>query len=167
VFLFAGIGSFLLLRPDSGALTAAAGSFVAGAGLGLLMTTSVVLVQGSVEWAARGSATAANVFARTLGNTLGAAALGSILNLSLIQSAGIAPAAVRRLLQEHAADVTAESSMPLLAALDHALHLTFWGMFAFAAITLVMAWTIPQRQLHELSGGIPARSTGKPAAAPD
>ena len=57
-----------------------------GFGMGLLSTASIVLIQDIVTWAQRGSATASNVFARNLGSTLGAAALGAVLNFGLSRS---------------------------------------------------------------------------------
>ncbi|WP_438810877.1 hypothetical protein, partial [Serratia marcescens] len=51
--------------------------------MGLISVTSVVLVQESVEWSMRGSATASIIFSRSLGNTLGATTLGAILNIGI------------------------------------------------------------------------------------
>ena len=61
------------------------GPFIMGFGMGLLNITSVVMVQGSVDWTKRGSATAALIFSRTLGNTLGVAALGAMVNIALLK----------------------------------------------------------------------------------
>ena len=55
-----------------------------GFGMGLLSVTCIVLIQDSVGWNMRGAATASNVFARSLGNTLGASVLGAILNFGII-----------------------------------------------------------------------------------
>jgi EmrB/QacA subfamily drug resistance transporter len=164
VLVATGIAGFLLLRPDSSPLIAALASLVAGFGLGFLMVTCVVIVQGSVEWRERGSATAANVFARTLGNTMGASVLGSILNLALYRGSGgvITPEDVRRLLGHEPGAAAVDANL-LHAALDHGLHLTFWAMFLAAAVTAVLAFTIPARQLHELSGGIRRGQAEKPA----
>src|SRR4029434_8261546 len=53
-------------------------------GMWLLKITSVIMVQGTIEWSKRASATAALIFSRTLGNTLGVAALGAVLNFGVI-----------------------------------------------------------------------------------
>jgi hypothetical protein len=73
----------LLLGPDSSPVLAAVGSFLMGVAMGLISITSIALVQESVEWSMRGSATASIIFARSLGNTLGATALGAVLNLGI------------------------------------------------------------------------------------
>ncbi|MDA4630959.1 MFS transporter, partial [Escherichia coli] len=76
--------SFLLfLTPESSPVPAGVGSFLMGFGMGLISVTSVVLVQESVEWSMRGSATASIIFSRSLGNTLGATTLGAILNIGI------------------------------------------------------------------------------------
>ena len=54
-----------------------------GFGMGLISLTSIVLVQDSVEWSMRGSATASIIFSRSLGNTLGATVLGAVLNIGI------------------------------------------------------------------------------------
>lgn len=73
----------LFLTPESSPVIAGVGSFLMGFGMGLISLTSVVLVQESVEWSMRGSATASIIFSRSLGNTLGATALGAIMNVGI------------------------------------------------------------------------------------
>ncbi|MDG5787147.1 MDR family MFS transporter [Evansella sp. AB-P1] len=54
--------------------------FFVGLGFGLSMTVFTVIVQSSVDWSARGTAASSNAFLRTLGQTIGIAVLGTILN---------------------------------------------------------------------------------------
>lgn len=54
--------------------------FVVGLGFGLAMTVFTVVVQSSVSWNNRGAAASSNAFLRTLGQTLGIAVLGTVLN---------------------------------------------------------------------------------------
>ncbi|HRP02251.1 MAG TPA: MDR family MFS transporter [Candidatus Kapabacteria bacterium] len=54
-----------------------------GAGFGLLSTPMLVGVQSIVPWSKRGVVTGANMFSRYLGQSLGAAILGGIFNLSM------------------------------------------------------------------------------------
>src|SRR4051794_22368074 len=79
----AGALAFVALGPDSPPVAAGLGSVVTGFGMGFLSTAAIVIVQGSVGWAERGVATASNIFSRNLGSALGAAVLGSVLNLGL------------------------------------------------------------------------------------
>jgi hypothetical protein len=74
---------FVLLTPAVSPYVAGLGSLVMGFGLGFFNTAAIVIVQDSVDWPERGAATASFVFARNLGSTLGAAALGGLLNWRL------------------------------------------------------------------------------------
>jgi MFS family permease len=153
IFLGAGSALFLVLGPRSHPMLPALASMVCGFGLGFLMATCVLLVQGSVDWKRRGSATASNVFARTLGNTLGAALLGTVLNIVLTHSANVSPDEVRRILGQEGG-TTLPVDAALHAALDYGLHVTFWGIFAFGLLTASLAFLLPDKTLDELSGGI-------------
>jgi MFS family permease len=157
VLIIIGTALFLFLTPETSPILAGAGSLVTGFGMGLLVMTCMLLIQGSVDWSKRGSATASNVFARTLGNTLGAAILGSVLNLGI--RAFMDPAGQRvtteqmRPLLEHRETGSAADHALLVSALHHGLHLAYWFVFAFAVGTFVLAQLIPQRELEDLSGG--------------
>ncbi|HEY0868061.1 MAG TPA: MFS transporter, partial [Fimbriimonas sp.] len=146
VFLILGGLVFYLLEPTSSPALAGLGSMLMGFGMGLLNTAVILLVQGSVEWRQRGSATASNLFSRNLGSTLGAAVLGTALNLAL-KDAGVAPEAIRRLLD----DAPKGDLSHLRAALDQGLHLTFGLVVLLSVGTLALALFIPDRTLDELS----------------
>ena len=75
--------AFVALGPATSPVVAGVGSIVMGLGMGFLSTSAIVIIQDSVGWAERGSATASNLFSRNLGSTLGATALGAVLNISL------------------------------------------------------------------------------------
>jgi MFS family permease len=155
VLIVIGSVCFLFLNPESSPALAGVGSGVMGFGMGLLTVTSVILIQGSVPWSRRGSATASNVFARNLGSTLGAAILGSVLNYGLRNAggagnAGVSPEGIRQLLEK---PVSGPERQVLQAALDHSLHLTFWCVVAMAVLTAALALFIPSRNLEDLSGG--------------
>ena len=76
------IGSIILvlMKPEAGPLVAATGSFFVGIGMGLTSTAFIVLIQNMVTWEQRGIATASNMFMRNVGNTVGAALLGGVMN---------------------------------------------------------------------------------------
>ncbi|HXJ01839.1 MAG TPA: MFS transporter, partial [Micropepsaceae bacterium] len=80
----AGAAFLPLITPESQPAFAGVGPFIMGFGMGLLNITSMVMIQGSVEWSKRGSATASLIFSRTLGNTLGVTALGAVLNIGVV-----------------------------------------------------------------------------------
>jgi EmrB/QacA subfamily drug resistance transporter len=137
--------SFLLfLSPELHPVIAGAGSFLIGFGMGIISITSIALVQDSVEWSARGSATASIIFSRSLGNTLGATALGAILNVAIAHYGS-------REVGQHLHDVLnrpdglAElaSNPAIRGVFDSALHWTFWGVVAIAVLTIAAIWMIP------------------------
>lgn len=64
---------------------------ILGAGFGLLSTPLLVGVQSVVGWGQRGVVTGANMFARYLGQSLGAAVFGAIFNAALARQLTSAP----------------------------------------------------------------------------
>jgi MFS family permease len=140
----AGALAFAALGPDSSLLLADFGSLVMGLGMGFLSTSAVVIIQESVGWAERGTATASNIFSRNLGSTLGAAALGGIVNISLArhseQVGGVTYEQIRHLL-DHPGALPADPSVG--TALGQSLHLTFLVVFVLALATLLLAMLVP------------------------
>ena len=142
-----GAAMLLLLQPSSNPLVAGIGPFVMGFGMGLLSITSIILIQESVDWSERGSATSSNLFARSLGNTLGATALGAVLNLGIAAYASNAVSGqVHAVLESRTGLAEAASSLVVRPVLDNALHLTFWSILIMALLACVAAWAIPARQ---------------------
>ena len=137
--------AFLVLGARSSPALAAAGSVVVGLGMGFFSSSAIVLIQDSVAWAQRGAATASNIFARNLGSTLGATALGAVLNAHLAHPGGDAAVSsdqLRRLLDDPASLGAAAGAVRV--TLQHALHGTFWAVFAVAALTLLPALLVPR-----------------------
>ncbi len=149
--------AFLFMAPGVPPAVAGAGSAVMGLGMGFLSTSAIVIIQDSVGWGERGSATASNIFSRDLGSTLGATLLGAVLNASLAHR-GAGAAAVHfdqiRQLLDHARAGAGDDAMR--AALGQSLHLTFWGVFAIAAATLALATLVP---------AVAVKPEARPAAA--
>jgi hypothetical protein len=155
VLIIIGTALFLFMTPEMSPVIAGLGSLITGFGMGLLVMTCILLIQGSVDWSKRGSATASNVFARTLGNTLGAAILGSALNLGVRafqdpMGRRVTTEQMRSLLEHRETGGAANHAM-LVAALNHGLHITYWCVFGFALATFALAQLIPHRELSELS----------------
>ncbi|WP_260599478.1 MDR family MFS transporter [Sphingomonas endolithica] len=136
-----GAVAFVILSPTMSPLVAGLGSLVMGFGMGFFSTAAIVLIQDSVGWAERGAATASNLFARNLGSTLGATVLGAVLNLSLARGHAGSLEQVQQLLVAHGPAVDGAASR---AALAHGLHLTFWGVFVIAAVTLALSVFVPR-----------------------
>ena len=137
-----GATAFVALSGASSPFQAAAGSVVMGLGMGFLSTSAIVIVQGSVGWNERGAATASNIFSRNLGSTLGAAALGAAFNLGLANAGGSVDFERIRQLLERGGSVAAEVASAR-GALESSLHVTFWGVFAIACVTLLLTLLVP------------------------
>lgn len=150
----------LFLAPGENIVLAGIGPALMGFGMGLLNIVSVVTIQASVEWQKRGSATASLLFSRTLGNTVGVAMVGAILNAGVVYHAaalGLAEAAtatrVRALLTDIGTVAGGGADPTTAVILDRALHMGFWGMLAFGITAAGIAMLIPVRELETLAGG--------------
>jgi EmrB/QacA subfamily drug resistance transporter len=135
---------FVLLSPAVSPYVAGAGSLVMGFGMGFFNTAAIIIVQDSVDWSERGAATASFVFARNLGSTLGAAALGGLLNWRLASGHAGSLEDIQRAL--------AGGSSATLAASKHALAQglgwTFWGVVAVCLATLALALMVPRVEVR-------------------
>jgi EmrB/QacA subfamily drug resistance transporter len=146
---------FPWLGLSDGVALAATGGLVLGFGIGLLITTSIILVQSSVDWSRRGSATASNVFARILGSTLGASILGAVMNFGIARASGSEGSAatfdtIRELLdQPSGVDAGTPAQHALQQILFSGLHLTFWAISLLALMTFLIALLVPAREFGE------------------
>lgn len=150
--LFAGALGLAFVAKGGGPLATGVSSFVVGFGMGLLSTTFIILIQGSVPWTKRGSATASNVFARMLGGTFGAAILGAVLNDALARrfagagAGGLDIEAVRHMFDAGAATAMPATQHAMLAdALRSGLSEVFVGLALFGALTMIATWMVPRR----------------------
>jgi EmrB/QacA subfamily drug resistance transporter len=150
--LFAGALVLATMPSGAGPVWVAVGAFIVGFGMGLLNTTFIILIQGSVAWAQRGSATASNIFARMLGSTFGAAALGAVLNTSLSsQFSGSEGGAasletVRRMFDSaDSAALPATQHAMLQNALGTGLGHVFVALAVFGTLTMLATWVVPKR----------------------
>lgn len=144
-----GTSLFVMLRPESSPITAALGSLIMGFGMGLLSVSSLVLIQEIVDWSQRGSATASNLFARSLGSTLGATALGTVLNYGLTHANNgnsISSDQLRQLLQAPAGRTTADTAVGM--ALQQSLNLTFWAMLLISLTIVFLALWVPPVEMR-------------------
>ncbi len=136
-----GASLFLWLHAGSSPWLAGAGSLIIGFGMGCLSTAGMIIVQNAVGWAERGVATASQMFARSLGSTVGAALLGGVLNISLAaHGSAVRSDQIRDLLDRAGQSGGADA---VRAALEQALHITFWGVFALALLTFVVSLLVP------------------------
>ncbi|HEX6746557.1 MAG TPA: MDR family MFS transporter [Longimicrobium sp.] len=148
-------GTLLIaLLATRGAIGAGAGSFLLGVGLGFLSTTTLVAIQASVTWRQRGVATASNMLMRILGNALGAALFGGVLNWGMsrwLARTGLRGRESLDSIQDlmareapRAAPLAPEVMALLREGLSHSLQIVFWGIALIAAATLAAALRIPE-----------------------
>jgi Na+/melibiose symporter-like transporter len=150
VFLPVGAALLVVLRPQSSPGVAALGSLIMGFGMGLTSVSSLVLIQEAVEFSQRGSVTASLMFSRNVGSTLGATALGAVLNHGLTHSVGLPPVTsdqLRQLLGAPPGTMAGDAAIRL--ALQHSLNLTFWAMLAMSLATVLIALWVPAVALPE------------------
>ncbi len=164
VLAAAGSALLLALSPSASLELPAVASFVVGAGMGLISTTTLVAIQDQVPWQRRGIATSTNLFARQLGSTVFVGLFGAILNGSLVralagrhpsrQAAQRALARINPLLSASGrAHLAPAAAHTLIWALDHALH----HVYVVSAVLALVALGI----LLLLPGG-PVRSAREP-----
>ena len=157
ISLVAGALMFLWMTGESGPLWAAFSSFFVGVGMGLTSTSFIVTIQGAVSREQRGSATAANMFMRNFGNTVGAAIFGAVLNGTLMSSfreknLDYEVNDINLLLTEESRTTLTDSKLSILQqALDGSLQWVYVSVLIFAVISLLLILRIPRGKvvLHD------------------
>ena len=83
------VGAVLLFlsAPHPSVASVAISCFIVGLGLGLVATPTLIAAQSSVPWNERGVVTGANLFARSIGSSVGVAIFGAIANSIIVASA--------------------------------------------------------------------------------
>lgn len=149
--LIIGSIAFVTMSASSGPLWAAVGSFFVGVGMGLTSTAFIVSIQSTVGWEQRGIATASNMFMRNLGNTIGAALLGGILNNRLghyltQHDPSLSVDDVNILLKSTERDNLSESVRSFLQnGLTISLHSVYYVVLALAVISIFFILLIPKK----------------------
>ncbi|MCZ2258943.1 MDR family MFS transporter [Sporosarcina sp. G11-34] len=157
LFLMLGTMLFVVMDAGSGPWWAAMSSFFVGVGMGLTSTSFIVTIQGAVPREKRGTATAANMFMRNFGNTVGAAIFGAILNGSLMahfnkKNLEFTLEDINLLLTEESRNSMPEEHIRVLQnTLDISLQWVYVGAFLFAVLSLLLILRIPRgRKLYSV-----------------
>ncbi len=147
-------GLLLLGRSDFGLLLAT--SALLGAGLGSSSLVFTVAVQSGSSYADRGRATSLFYFCRLLGQAVGSAAFGGVMNFGL-QRAGSRTEALQDLLDPVRRGGLPDGVRgPLVATLNHALHGVFLMAVAVAGLALLAAVIVPRSAASSTPGLAPA-----------
>jgi EmrB/QacA subfamily drug resistance transporter len=143
--LIVGTVGFALLRPEHGAAWVALAGALTGVGLGLHALVFNVAIQTGTAREDRGRATSLFFFCRLLGQALGAAAFGGVLNAGLTRAGPAAHDAVRDLIEPAHRLALAPSELErLTAALGGALHGVFLLGAGVAVATLLVGMLVPR-----------------------
>jgi hypothetical protein len=142
-----------------GPVPAGIGSFIIGIGMGLVNSTTLVAIQSSVGWSQRGVATASNMLMRILGNALGAALFGGVLNYQMARylrreglQGRVSLDSIQDLMSEtapRAAQLSADVLALLRTGLAGSLHVVFWGIAVLGLLTVIVVWRIPELKRAE------------------
>lgn len=149
VALLGGAGLLMALSPRHGALFAASASFVTGAGMGLTSTVFIVSIQTAVPWKQRGAATSSNMFSRIVGQAVGTALFGAVLNVGISERAGsaaLSSGSLDLLMDPGKRSTLApERARELSKALAGALHNVYLIGGVLAALTFFVVLALPYR----------------------
>src|SRR5256714_4738431 len=132
---------------------------VMGCGMGLVMFALIVTMQNAVDRSRLGIATSLNQFSRSIGQTLGVAAMGMVMTISLMahladiqRTSGRPPEEVAQVVHNPSAliDPIARAQLPpelfvaMQSALGGALRRVFIVGVIFAALTLMAGFMLPK-----------------------
>lgn len=152
---------YLALRPEFGPWWVAASSFFVGTALGFVNTSSIVSIQSVVTWERRATATAGNMLMRLLGNSVGAALLGGVLNASLARriarsdlAGEVSVGTIEQIMDpalvvDGAAALPAEVHDALATMLAGGLHEVFTVVFVAAVTLFVLTLLWPRKRRLE------------------
>lgn len=138
---------FVLLTPGSPAWLAGVGSFILGLGMGFFANSALLTIQSIVGPDERGSATAAHLFSRNLGSTVGAALFGAVLNYGLAHAGGARHIGADELAAVLSAAESGTVDPVAAAALQSSLHLTFIALLVVAVLLLLLTTQVPKIKL--------------------
>ncbi len=144
--LVAGSLVLITLDPAGSLFRPCLGAFLLGVGMGFCNTAFIVSIQAAVGWNERGMATSATMFMRIVGQSVGAAVFGAILNFGIAQRLPGAGDAVNRLLAPAARQSLGAAQIARLSeAVGGALHLVYVIAVLVAVISLVLALALPAK----------------------
>ena len=162
------IGMLLLAQLDAGTsnVYAYAGMFVLGLGLGLVMQVLVLATQNAVDYDDLGVATSSASLFRSMGGSLGTAALGAVFTARLTAELAGTPAAR---ISGGAANPAAIQHLPAAirdtytGAFSDSLSTVFLVGAAILAVAFLLSWLIEERPLRQT---VETAGVGEAFAAP-
>ena len=141
------VGSIMmsLLDAQSSAYWAIASGLLMGLGIGMNNNTYLVAVQSESAWNQRGIATSAIMFSRILGQAMGAAAFGGVLNASLSRLVKNGEELATQIMTPSGrAALPPDSAAAIIAGFDHALHVIFVILVALSIFVMTVGLMLPK-----------------------
>jgi EmrB/QacA subfamily drug resistance transporter len=146
LLLIGGTSFLIALNRDSPFLWLLPATILVGLGMGFCNQTFLLATQASVGWNERGVATSSFLFARTIGQSLGAALGGAILNLGIARFAPEAGDAIGKLLEPaRRASLGADAIAHLSAVIAGSLHDVYIIASVLAVLALAVTMLLPGR----------------------
>jgi EmrB/QacA subfamily drug resistance transporter len=134
-----------MLGPGSSISWTVLSGFLLGLGIGMNNNTYMVAIQADSGWAQRGLATSVFIFSRILGQAVGAAAFGGIINAGLsVYLHGDGDLVTQIMSPELRASIAPETLAPLMQEFDQALHLVFFTLVALAVAVMAVGIMLPK-----------------------
>ncbi len=144
LLLVAGTALLIALDRDSTFWWLLPAALLVGLGMGFCNQTFLLSVQGSVGWDQRGAATSSFLFLRTIGQALGAALGGAILNFGVARDVPEAGDVMGGLFNPaRRATLGADMVARLSDAIAGSLHQVYIIAGTLAALTLIVTMLLP------------------------
>jgi EmrB/QacA subfamily drug resistance transporter len=142
-FLLLGAAMLIALDPARGPLWAATGTGLIGIGMGLNQNTYTVAAQSVVDWSQRGTATAIISLMRMLGQTVGTAIYGAVVNITLAEMLG--DNAVNRIMDPTLRDKLAAADVgPVMLAVGDAIQNVYWVAGVLVLMIIAAGLALPK-----------------------
>lgn len=153
--LLLGAVSLILINQASPKFILYSISAILGIGFGLITAYSTVIVQSTISWSLRGVSTSANVFFRTLGQTVGIAILGTYFNarvssqLSAQQESNLSMDQLNQLISpDTSTALPAVTVSSLREVLVSGIHHIFILLAVLIVINLVTTFYLPKAKME-------------------
>jgi MFS family permease len=146
VSLVVGCSLLVALTPARGPWWATLGSLVIGIGMGMCNTAYIVSIQAAVPWHQRGAATSSCLFMRFIGQSVGAASFGAVLNMTVLRNAPDVAGLADQLLDPTRRGELAPALLARLTdAIAAGLHNAYLLACVLSVLTLILSARLPAR----------------------
>lgn len=143
---------------------------IAGAGFGCISPVTMFASQNAVAWERRGVVTGANMFARTIGGTIGVSVAGALFAASIASSLGPSVDASQLLSEAGRAATNPAQLAAMQRTLDEALHAVYVFLSVVGVLTLLACMALPGGNVNQhayvapTTGNGPESRPGQPLA---